>query len=86
MELDIKKMTAQEIGTLKYRTNVRFINAIMVLRAAGRGDERHSEIMAKSDPLSLEYAQAEKARQAVIDECHRRLDDHGNLRAIKETA
>ena len=86
MELDITKMSSRELHLATYKANVRLITANNALIAAGRGDERPSETMAKSDPLSLEYIQARKACEAIIAERDRRKAHHGNLRAIKETA
>ena len=86
MELDIKKMSSRELHLATYKANVRLINAMHELRAAGRGNERPSEIRAKNDPISVEYVQAEKACQDIIDEKQRRKAHHGNLRPIKEIA
>ncbi len=86
MELDIKKLSSYELRLVSYKANVRLINANNALITAGRGKERPSEVRAKSDPLSLEYIQAEQACVDLIAEKGRRISYHGNLRAIKETA
>lgn len=86
MELDIKKMSSRELHLATYKANVRLINANNAIRAAGRGDERPSEVRAKSDSLSREYVQAEKACLDIIAERDRRKAHHGNLRPIKEIA
>lgn len=42
------------------------------LIAAGRGDERHSETMSKSDPLSLKYREAHEMKQELKSEISKR--------------
>ncbi len=54
------------------------------LIAAGRGYERHSETVAKSDELSLRYLAAHEACAAVVAEQKRRMEWHGSLRPIRK--
>jgi hypothetical protein len=86
MEIDIKKLSSRELSLVEYKARVRFINASHELRAAGRGDERPSEVRAQHDPISVEYTKSEQALLDIMDEKKRRMEDHGNLRPIKEQA
>lgn len=86
MEIDIKKLSSRELHLVFYKAKIRFADANTALIKAGRGDERPSEIKAQTDPLSVEYAKSEKALKGIIAERERRMDDHGDLRPIKEHA
>lgn len=86
MEIDIKKLSSRELHLVFYKAKIRFADAYHTLKSAGRGHETLNEMLTKTDPIAVEYVQAEQAVQDIMDEKQRRLDDHGNLRPIKEKA
>lgn len=84
MELNIKNLSSRELSFAKYKVEARFMKAYHALKNAGRGHETLTELLTKTDPISVEYAQAEQEVQNIMDERNRRMDHHGNLRPIKE--
>jgi hypothetical protein len=81
--MDYSNMTEGQLRKAEAKAEIENSNMIITMIANGRGHERYSETMNKTDPLSLKFKLIANKRSAIYAEINRRKEYHGSLRKIK---
>ena len=81
--MELAKLSASKLEALIEKREQ--LESVMCdkLIAAGRGYERISETMSKSDDLSLAYKAALLSAREARNEKSRRLEYHGSMKPVK---
>ena len=81
--MEITKMSAAQLTKAMDKASLESSKITNMLIDAGRGYERPSDMLSKSDPLSLKYQKNSNLLQDLYAEKNRRITYHGNLRPVK---
>jgi len=84
--MDYSNMTEGQLRKADAKAETECLLIIEAMIAAGRGHERQSETMTKTDPLSLRFIANTNTHCDIVTEMRRRKEYHGSLRKIKQPA